>query len=464
MPWRNLAVELLEKLLRDEVTVRFRRNLVESRRFSEMPQQAVIQYQNRAITSAQVIEELIKLPAPGAGRRRPDRRRRRSRRPRSARRANAHVSAGAVADPGPRRAFGPLLTTDGRLRFLDIARGLAIVFMVMQHVQLLFAVGFGEDSAVGVTFLLLGTAPAAPVFMVAMGFLFGSSSRTGVRSGVVRGMQLFALGYVLNVLRFVLPLLAYGDAQTIDFFGGTWWGAFFEIDILQLAGLSLIVLGPVKRYVRDPRLVLALAAAVAIVAPLLWGVGGGQVLLDPLWGLGDWVSFPLFPWLAYPLLGLSLAGFTVRATSARRLMRGWALAGAGAALAGAALILFGPGPGGILAFGDYYRSGVPVQLLLAGFVLLWLPLLWWLDRRLAWRAVPRYLTSLSRHITAVYLIQWVLIGWLAIAFGVSDQPSWVAALLGVLILVVSHLLALGYERLAARRRRPRPAPSTHSGR
>jgi type I restriction enzyme R subunit len=61
MPRRNLAVELLEKLLRDEIKTRFRRNLVEARSFSEMLQSAVIQYQNRAITSAQVIEELIKL-------------------------------------------------------------------------------------------------------------------------------------------------------------------------------------------------------------------------------------------------------------------------------------------------------------------------------------------------------------------------------------------------------------------
>ncbi len=348
-----------------------------------------------------------------------------------------------------RRSFGPLLTTDGRLRFLDIARGLAIVFMVFQHVQLLFAVGSGEDSVLGAAFLLLGTAPAAPVFMVAMGFLFGSSTRTGARSGVVRGLQLFALGYALNLLRFVLPLLVKGDPRVIEFFGGTWWGAFFEIDILQLAGLSLIVLGPVKRYVRDPRLVLALAAAVAAVAPLLWGVGGGSVVLDPLWGVGEWVSFPLFPWLAYPLLGLSLAGFTARATSAERLMRVWALAGTAAILAGAALVVLAPARSGILAFGDYYRSGLPVQLLLAGFVLLWLPLLWWLDRRLAWRTVPRYLTSLSRNITAVYLIQWVLIGWLAVGLGVFDQPSWLAALLGVPILVASHLLALGYDRLVA---------------
>jgi len=363
-----------------------------------------------------------------------------------------------------RARFGPLPTTDGRLRFLDLARGLAIVFMVFQHVQIIFAVSEGEGSALGEAFLLLGTAPAAPVFMVAMGFLFGSSSRTGVRSGVVRGLQLFALGYVLNLARFAVPLLVLGDAHAIDVFGGTWWGAIFEIDILQLAGLSLIVLGPVKRYVRDPRLVLGLAAAVAIVAPLLWGAGGGNVALDPLSGVGEWVSFPLFPWLAYPLLGLALAGFAGRATSASRLMRDWALAGVCATLAGVALLPFAPGPGGILDFGDYYRSGLPVQLLLAGFVLLWLPLLWWLDRRLSWRIVPRYLTSLSRNITAVYLIQWVLIGWLAIGLGVFDQPSWVAALLGVPILVASHLLALGYERPAAGWRRRRRVPSATPGR
>ncbi|MCX6372974.1 MAG: hypothetical protein NTX16_07800 [Actinobacteria bacterium] len=65
-----------------------------------------------------------------------------------------------AARPRP-RAFGPLALDDGRLRFLDLARGLAIVFMVFQHVQLLFAVGSGEDSLLGATFLLLGTACAA---------------------------------------------------------------------------------------------------------------------------------------------------------------------------------------------------------------------------------------------------------------------------------------------------------------
>ena len=58
---KNLAFELLKKLLNDEIKARSRHNIVEARKFSEMLAQAVMQYQKRAITSAEVIDELIKL-------------------------------------------------------------------------------------------------------------------------------------------------------------------------------------------------------------------------------------------------------------------------------------------------------------------------------------------------------------------------------------------------------------------
>jgi type I restriction enzyme R subunit len=61
MPQRNLAIELLRKLLQGELNVRRRRNLVQARSFAEMLEQAVRRYQNRAIEAAQVIEELIGL-------------------------------------------------------------------------------------------------------------------------------------------------------------------------------------------------------------------------------------------------------------------------------------------------------------------------------------------------------------------------------------------------------------------
>ena len=61
MPQRNLAVELLQKLLKGELATRRRTNLVQARSFAEMLEQTLRRYQNRAIEAAQVIEELIQL-------------------------------------------------------------------------------------------------------------------------------------------------------------------------------------------------------------------------------------------------------------------------------------------------------------------------------------------------------------------------------------------------------------------
>ncbi|MGH8699917.1 MAG: type I restriction enzyme endonuclease domain-containing protein [Burkholderiales bacterium] len=61
MPQKNLAVEMLRKLLQGELRTRRRRNVVQARSFTEMLEQTIRRYQNRAIEAAQVIEELIHL-------------------------------------------------------------------------------------------------------------------------------------------------------------------------------------------------------------------------------------------------------------------------------------------------------------------------------------------------------------------------------------------------------------------
>jgi type I restriction enzyme R subunit len=63
MPQRNLAVELLRKLLAGEIRSRSRRNVVQARSFADLLEQSLRRYQNRAIETAQVIEELIALAA-----------------------------------------------------------------------------------------------------------------------------------------------------------------------------------------------------------------------------------------------------------------------------------------------------------------------------------------------------------------------------------------------------------------
>ena len=61
MKRRNLAVELLQKLLKGELAARRRKNVVQARSFAEMLEETLRRYQSRAIEAAQVIEELIQL-------------------------------------------------------------------------------------------------------------------------------------------------------------------------------------------------------------------------------------------------------------------------------------------------------------------------------------------------------------------------------------------------------------------
>lgn len=61
MERKNLALELLKKILGDEIKTRTKKNFIQSKKLSEMLELAIKKYQNNLLTAAQVIEELIKL-------------------------------------------------------------------------------------------------------------------------------------------------------------------------------------------------------------------------------------------------------------------------------------------------------------------------------------------------------------------------------------------------------------------
>ncbi|MFI5383791.1 MAG: DUF3387 domain-containing protein, partial [Methanosarcina thermophila] len=61
LPQKNLAYEVLKKLLYDEIKTRSRRNLIQGKSFAEMLEQAINKYKSRGIDTLQVIEELLAL-------------------------------------------------------------------------------------------------------------------------------------------------------------------------------------------------------------------------------------------------------------------------------------------------------------------------------------------------------------------------------------------------------------------
>jgi len=61
LPERNLAVELLERLLEGEIKSKFATNVVQQRKFSDLLGSVIARYQNRSIETAQVMEELVQM-------------------------------------------------------------------------------------------------------------------------------------------------------------------------------------------------------------------------------------------------------------------------------------------------------------------------------------------------------------------------------------------------------------------
>lgn len=59
MPQKNLAGELLERLLKDEIKTQFRENVVQYKKFSDLLLESLNKYHNRAIQTLEVIEELV---------------------------------------------------------------------------------------------------------------------------------------------------------------------------------------------------------------------------------------------------------------------------------------------------------------------------------------------------------------------------------------------------------------------
>src|SRR6185369_9651251 len=92
-----------------------------------------------------------------------------------------------------------------RVRAFYLARGLAVIFMIGVHVLWHWGAPDTWTTPIGEVISVLGGPTAAPVFMFLMGASLAFSSRSGFGSLASRGLWLVFLGYLLNVLRGVIP-------------------------------------------------------------------------------------------------------------------------------------------------------------------------------------------------------------------------------------------------------------------
>ena len=384
----------------------------------------------------------------------------------------------AVAPAPPPDAVTGLATRE-RIRAFDLARGLAIVFMIGVHVLWHWGAPDTWTSPIGQVISFLGGPTAAPVFMFLMGASLAFSSRSSFSSLAVRGLWLLWLGYLLNFLRGVVPAylgLSSGLVTTEQIAPFTLPWLATTVDVHHMAGLSLISIAALRVVARPGWPWLALAAVVVVAGPFVRGLEFGTPLLDgpltPVLGGAPYVYYAVVPWIAFPLCGAVFGALVARAGSgdARvRLFRLGALLGLGLCAVGAAMFVSNPPTFDV---GTYWRMPPAYFVGISGLVLVWLWLCDLIVRHVRANRVFAFLYGWSASVIAIYFTHWLVVGWGVGVFGFRSQPL-AGALLGIVVAIAATALlsrfAVGLEtprwleRVTSRRaEKPSAAPRIES--
>jgi uncharacterized membrane protein len=217
----------------------------------------------------------------------------------------------------------PLTPGRNRNGTADVLKGLAVLFMIQVHVMEQFATVEVYESLLGQVSMFLGGPFCAPVFLAVMGYFLASGNKPFLYY-LKRGILLFAGGILLNLARSANLLIRIFNGS-IDL---NPWTFIFGVDILPLAGISLVIIGILRVSVKQNALAYLLMAVVAAtISPLIAdpvssiqhpassirhpasAITALNYLRAFFTGTALWSYFPVFPWISYILSGMSFKLF-----------------------------------------------------------------------------------------------------------------------------------------------------------
>jgi uncharacterized membrane protein len=352
--------------------------------------------------------------------------------------------------------------TPSRLVLVDLARVLAILFMIQGHaLDVLLAPDYRQGGLFNAWLFLRGL--TAPVFFILSGVSFTVSSMQNWEKYSQPSRKVFRrLGrFVFFVLLGYAMHLPAGSLHEFQYVDAAGWQGWFQVDVLQCIGLALISLQLMVLLAGTParlaRWSAVAAGAVILLTPLTWAVDWTQFLpmpIAPYLNSRTGSYFPLFPWVGYPLFGAAL-GYQLRQWSAvpGRSIR--LLAASGAALGLGGLLLIKPLTL-LYARLDFWQASPSLFLIRASCVCVLLGLFAYVTARYS---VPhRTLRALAQESLLVYFVHvCILYGsiWnpgLRQAIGATLTPL---PTLGVICLLMLPMMLLAWSWNWFKRAEPR---------
>lgn len=350
-------------------------------------------------------------------------------------------------------------TTQGNRYFeLDLAKALAIIFMIFVHARMLWG-DYETSSVLGFVIDFAGTPICAPVFMICMGagWIFTRDATAG--NFFRRGIVLFGSGYGLNLLRLSIPLALIGD-----FPGGfselTPINSFFAVDILQFAGMAFLFMALVKKMRLSDSVILGITILCATLSgmlngQLLSGVGVAAGLQGLFVYTGLITAFPFLSWIVYPVAGYF---FAKHLKTSKNQTRFYGRLGAWALLLGFAVFLTGKHYNLTFDsyFGEntYYGQTLFSSLGILSIAFFWMALLYFSSLGWPKNLFRPTILRWSSNILIIYLAQWIMMDWGAIVLNrleIKLPANHVITIgIAVTVLIVSDLIGYGYRIVITR--------------
>ena len=338
---------------------------------------------------------------------------------------------------------------------LDIAKGLAVIFMIAVHVLEEFSNEQVVLSPFGMIIEFLGGPPAAPVFMFLLGTGIVYSSKFESFLLFKRGIIIFFGGYILNIFRGTLPSLIAYSLTKDNLLVYQSFIEFVSVDILQFAGLTLIYFAIVKKLRLNLRGILATAFLFCIINIFV------NMKIDNLffasfcsliWGANEISYFPFLSWIIYPIVGYCFGTFLIRCKDKTKFYLILLIVGLFFLLCfGFTIIgLFGIDLGMNDEY-SYYHHNIWGNIVFLSFVIVWISFMFFISKGLV-GILKSFVIRWSKNVTEIYFIHWIIIGYLSI-FIYSKKCGLICSILITIILfIVSDVLAVGYLKFISKRK------------
>ncbi len=294
-----------------------------------------------------------------------------------------------------------------RLRTPDLLKGIAVIFMILIHIVKLYALPQITHSFVGHIVMFLGGPPAAPVFMAVMGYFLAFSNK-GLKHDLYRGGQLIVWGYALNIgLNLHLFYYIYKGVYLLNP-----WEYVFGVDILFLAGLSVMIVGLLKHFFQNNVWIYVALLLVIIAIPEFISPPKTTGLSSYIWAYlysdASWSYFPLVTWFSFVLVGYIFNLLQVKIMPIFYQYK-WRIFGL------SAIVLIFSLRFGVHISADlqqYYHHGVVFFGFVLVFFVFWVILMHEITGLMN-NMFTRYIEWLGKNVTTVYVFQWLLIGNIA---------------------------------------------------